>query len=266
MPSKDRDLLALTKMGIPKTQAKIYLTIARLGQAKANEIAKKSQIDRAATYRLIARLQEKGLVQKNLTVPAEFTAIPLKNLVSHLFQRERRKFSEFQKEAEDLLCSSLRKKSEDQLTQNDYMLFSAVSETIIYRAKTFIDSCEKSVKMLTTLSRCRQSAEILKTHFEKAMERGVTIQYLVEKPSRRSLLPKALESLSQHPKFDLRYVPTSDIVQIAILDAKRVSIVISVGTDYFKSSILVTDNSKLLVLANNYFEFVWHTALPVGKD
>jgi len=52
----------LQKIGLNPNEVKIYLTLLKLGEAKAGKISKESQINRTTTYDSIERLIEKGLV------------------------------------------------------------------------------------------------------------------------------------------------------------------------------------------------------------
>ena len=52
----------LQKIGLNLNEAKIYLTLLRLGSAQAGKISKESQINRTTTYDSLERLIEKGLV------------------------------------------------------------------------------------------------------------------------------------------------------------------------------------------------------------
>ena len=56
----------LQKIGLNPNEIKIYLTLLRLGEAKAGEISKESQINRTTTYDSIERLIEKGLVSYSI--------------------------------------------------------------------------------------------------------------------------------------------------------------------------------------------------------
>jgi sugar-specific transcriptional regulator TrmB len=256
MSFDEQSLITLAKMGICNSEAKIYLTIIRLGRAKAIDIAKKSQSDRASTYRLITKLQEGGLVQKWPGMPAEFTAIPLENLISLLLQRRMKEFSDLREEAKEILKKNTKIGAE--VSHNDYLYFSTISETVVHTVIPLLDSCESSIKILTSYIRCRQSSEVMKKSLQKAMKRGVSIQYLMEKPCETRMLPKPLKSLSTNSKFEIRYLPCSyKGVQTSVLDEKQASIVLSENQDYFKSSILCTSNPQLVKLANYYFESLW---------
>jgi len=65
----------LTEFGLTKTQAKIYITLTALGVASASEIAALSKIRREEIYRIIPKLEKRGLVIRKLKTPRKFSAI-----------------------------------------------------------------------------------------------------------------------------------------------------------------------------------------------
>lgn len=52
----------LRRIGFSEAEAKVYLALLQLGQARAGEISKKSQINRTTTYDALERLLDKGLI------------------------------------------------------------------------------------------------------------------------------------------------------------------------------------------------------------
>ncbi len=52
----------LEKIGLSESEARVYLTVLELGEAKTKDISTKSKINRPATYLILESLQKKGLV------------------------------------------------------------------------------------------------------------------------------------------------------------------------------------------------------------
>lgn len=53
----------LENIGLSSNESKIYITLLRLGEAKAGQISKKSHINRTTTYDLLDNLLKKGLIK-----------------------------------------------------------------------------------------------------------------------------------------------------------------------------------------------------------
>ncbi len=67
----------LTSLGLTKNQAAVYITLVKLGKAKAVEIASTIEMDRGNLYRIIERLKDLRLVEKIIGNPSLFRALPL---------------------------------------------------------------------------------------------------------------------------------------------------------------------------------------------
>lgn len=99
----------LEKLGLTKTEAKIYLLLLRLGQVPATPIIKKAELHRATVYDVLERLMEKGLVSyiiKNsiryysTTEPERFEVI-LEDKEKEI-QEQQKSFQEIKKELNTL--------------------------------------------------------------------------------------------------------------------------------------------------------------------
>ncbi len=85
--SKNEALQYLIQLGLTRIQAKIYLTLLLYGKAEARIIAHWSKSPRTEVYRALNELQENGLVDRELSCPLKFIAVPpslgLKAFIDH---------------------------------------------------------------------------------------------------------------------------------------------------------------------------------------
>jgi sugar-specific transcriptional regulator TrmB len=72
-------ILLLTKMGLTKLQAELFLTMITTGDFEARTIAKKANCPRQEVYRVLNELQEKGLIEKLISTPHAYRPIPLQD-------------------------------------------------------------------------------------------------------------------------------------------------------------------------------------------
>ena len=79
--SKEQLLKTLTDIGLKKTEAKIYLYLAKKGPKKANQITKAIGITKQRFYPIIKDLQNKAIINCSLDRPAKFTAIPFEKIL-----------------------------------------------------------------------------------------------------------------------------------------------------------------------------------------
>jgi len=78
----------LVELGLTGRQARVYLALLKVGEAKAKAIADLSLVNRQEIYRIIDDLQQLGLVQRKVTTPTTFTATPLADVVKGLLAQK----------------------------------------------------------------------------------------------------------------------------------------------------------------------------------
>jgi sugar-specific transcriptional regulator TrmB len=87
----DMDLV-FQKIGLTKTEARVYLSNLRLGTSKASEIAQKSGIKREASYYILKLLQEKGFISEVIKSGVKYyTTIDPKRLIGMIEEEKQRK-------------------------------------------------------------------------------------------------------------------------------------------------------------------------------
>ncbi|MDQ5952548.1 MAG: HTH-type transcriptional regulator, sugar sensing transcriptional regulator [Patescibacteria group bacterium] len=62
MPTDIKQIL--TKLGLTESEAKVYLSMLKLGEHGVQQIARESKISRTAAYEIVSALQKKGLVSE----------------------------------------------------------------------------------------------------------------------------------------------------------------------------------------------------------
>jgi sugar-specific transcriptional regulator TrmB len=87
----DRDYIALADLGLTLSQSRVYITLLRLGTARAGSLSYVMGVARPEAYRILGELSTKGLVQRNLGSPTTYTATPPDRAVSILVQAVREK-------------------------------------------------------------------------------------------------------------------------------------------------------------------------------
>ncbi len=79
----------LSKIGLPRNEAKAYLELLKRGSISANELAKKLGFDRTLTYQILNNLVEKGLVNYIIKENKKFfEAADPENLLTPIQEKE----------------------------------------------------------------------------------------------------------------------------------------------------------------------------------
>jgi hypothetical protein len=95
--------------------------------------------------------------------------------------------------------------------------------------------------------------------FKKALQRGVRIRSITEKPFREKLVPGCVKTLQKHPIYEVRFISPPAPVTMALLDKRELCICIGIPESKAVSS-LWSNNPVIVGLAVNYFEEIWRKA------
>src|SRR3989344_4883068 len=80
---------SLSKAGLTGNESRVYLQLLKLGEQKANNVAKKISMDRTLTYTVLNHLIEKGLVNYVIKEKKKyFGAADPSNLLNPLREKE----------------------------------------------------------------------------------------------------------------------------------------------------------------------------------
>jgi sugar-specific transcriptional regulator TrmB len=103
--------MELTRFGLTKLQAEVYVTLLRLDRSAAKDIARVCSIHRVEGYRILGELRRVGLIEQAFGSPAVFSAMPPEEALAVLFNRLRDRVNALDASRDGLVdwLSSLRK-------------------------------------------------------------------------------------------------------------------------------------------------------------
>jgi sugar-specific transcriptional regulator TrmB len=257
---REEDIQALNDMGLSILQAKIFLSLVKLGEVNVGTISKSSNIVRQDIYRIMPTLEKLGLAERILSKPTTYKATPLKEAISILLLKRKKKDEEVIKKAHSLISNFNSysnnlsdNESEFRITSERSLLFKTHTQ-LIEKAKTTIDIVIPF--------------EVLEEHtlhnlsfLKRAWGRGVKIRLISQKTQDGSVLRKS-QGLTGLSFLELRYAfcPTSvggNWFGMHIFDKKEMTICIS-SNDRVPS--LWSNSPSILRMATNYFEDLWDDA------
>jgi len=248
----------LSEFGLTPYEAKVYLSVYKLGLTTASNIAKVSGIRREEVYRTIPKLEKAGFLEKVLGRPVTVRALPIDDVLSILINR-------VEEEASREIRRLVAKKSELlELFQEDYLEthlpedgthFTLISEKdaaekrisfLIKQAKTtidFADTFENAFRFVLTFAEDLISAN----------KRHVDIRIVTEYPDNTNLIPESLRKHLPEESFDIRYNDTISGHYI-IIDQYQALITTSIGGTAPHGGSLWTDNPSLVGIVQKDFE------------
>ncbi len=143
MLQSDEATGTLMDLGLTYLQAKTYLSLTKFEKAEANKIAKISDIARQDSYRIMATLENLGLVEKIIAKPISYKATPLKEGSLMLLQKKTKEHRILQKKTKSLLDGD--QKRNLLIAHEENTQFTITSER-----KLFVKRLEKSFEEAKT--------------------------------------------------------------------------------------------------------------------
>ena len=98
---QEEDVEALVALGLTTLQAKVYLTLNKLEEAKTK--SETAKVARQEIYRVMNKLQNLCLVEKVIAKPVRYKAVPMQEAVPHLLKRIHEKRLESHNKAMQLI-------------------------------------------------------------------------------------------------------------------------------------------------------------------
>jgi sugar-specific transcriptional regulator TrmB len=100
--SLERIIEALVHLGLPRLDAKVYVTIAKNGPQKAMDLTEILNINKKKTYICLKNLKSKGLVIKFRPM---FSAISFEDVLDLLIRKEKELADSLQESEKELLAT-----------------------------------------------------------------------------------------------------------------------------------------------------------------
>jgi sugar-specific transcriptional regulator TrmB len=263
---QDEDVEALASLGLTVLQAKVYLALVKSGNATIRIISKTSKVARQDLYRITSELQKLGLVERVIATPTTFKATELTEGVSILLQRMHKKENAARKKIRKLVQRYRDKsaKTQPQIEEPQFIL--VPEKEVIRRTRRNIENTQKSLDVITTFNRLKPGIFNFDEVDKKALERGVKLRFITDKPEDENSLTEILKAVTKNPLFEIRYIHNPPLAAIAIYDKKTAVIAISASAAINEVPILMSNNPSLLAVVRSYFETMWSTALKFKPE
>jgi sugar-specific transcriptional regulator TrmB len=252
----DEPIQTFMSVGLTLLQAKLYLALAKFGNSGGGvrKISHESNIARQDIYRILPELEKRGLTVKIISSPATYRATPLENGFSILLNRKNEEYIQLQKRAKILFDNFTLDSVVE--PQNKPIQFEITSEKNLYftRVGKELKQAEKSMCIICSKEGFRIIAYQAFEEFERAMEKGIKIRVLTNYLE-TGAESKSIFRLKSNPNFELRILPGSFPVGLAMFDSKEVNI----GITATIVPALWTNNDNVVKLSAVYFESMWNS-------
>ena len=250
-----KNIHILVDLGLTIVQAKVYCTLIERGTSKVKTISQVSKVSRPDVYRTLAKLQELGLIEKEITHPIMLRAIPIENVIEILLKRKKKNYDKL-KSRTNFLLNNLKNKHVTNSSQEESQFVLVPSkEALIKRLKKAIDNAQKSIDVATSSRRFMYACYCFSEQLENAWKRNVSGRLIIEEPEKYE--KEIFEKVWRKPLAHIRIGSTISPTIMAMYDNREVFIFIDPTAALKESPALWSNDSSVIVLAEHYFELSW---------
>jgi len=263
MQTQQEQIQVLTELGLTSCEARVYLAIASMGTCTAKSISKFTKVTKPDVYRSIKTLQERALIEKIISAPTLFKALPVSEAVSLLLERKSKEHKLLQEKSKQLKRSFKISIVQPELQESEqqFILISG-KEAELDRRRKETRNVKKSIDMINSWKRFPQTAFFYAEDNKEALQRGVKIRVVTEEAENNANVSRVYEDAQKVGFYKLRYLNYPLPAVISIYDGKDVIITTSPAASFGQASILWSNNESVVRVMQEYFEMLWAKARP----
>lgn len=253
LPQEEQPIKILTNLGLTYREAKIYLTLNRIGKATVKELSAAAHMDRPNVYGVIAKLQKLNLIEQMLTTPIVYKSVPMDQGVGMMLDHKKHELTELSIETKKLLKTY--KNIRMYQLQEGCKLKIIPKETPTQ--KKFDELFSGTEKLNEAVCYWPDPSSILSWDYpiwKKLLKKNVEVHLIVYIPANKKLPEKAQE-LTKNPLFKIRYIESPPKISLSIYDQKKAFLSTSLSPS--ESSFLLVDNIDFVAFFQDYFEMLW---------
>lgn len=249
---------ALIEIGLTKNQATVYSYLSMYPKEKISRLSKLINLDRSNTYKTITQLQQKGLVNKIISRPSYYEAIPLKEGIQMLLNDKENAYKKAYKKAQ-ILLKSVKLEKISAITPLEVKLEASNEQKAIALMKHIYPTVKESIDLIYNKKRFYQTYSENIRIAMKIIRRGVKIRMIIEKTDIMTL-QKHLWILKNEPNIQIRLIDFTPKTDLIIFDRKyaRMSLISGAGID--QNNDLCSNYEGFVEMAQDYFDKTWNKA------
>ena len=199
----------LVEMGLTSLQVNVYLALNKLNQASVKDISNVLKVARQEIYRALAELLRLGLIEKRITTPNQFRAIPLEQVLGFLLERKRNQMSKLEEKTARIVKSVSIVKTAGVLGKPneldyDFLLFEG--KEILLRSAVDLFASSQTIRIINESNLSAYWWVNQFQMFANALKRGAKIQALIDKPQENNPAKEVIQKLKKSPFFEIRYL------------------------------------------------------------
>lgn len=249
----EKKLGALTELGLKSNQAKIFLSLVNNSPLTVHQISKSANVPAELIYRIMPTLEKIGLVERMVTAPVRFKAIPARTAVGILLKQRKKEYAEAQKMAK-LLIADCANTGKIHISAEPTLVLLPLGARLENARIQFANRTKERFCVVTHAARVHPKMCELIT---KMLVRKVKVQVVVEEPKSRDFIPESFKMLLKNSNFECRFYPSQIPAIIALSDNNEAHIGERTRCGYSDSRLYWSDNYAITGIVKAYFEKLW---------
>jgi sugar-specific transcriptional regulator TrmB len=259
------EVRALTHLGLTSSQAIVYLALVSLGISNAQTISNYSHVARSDVYRIIAALEKLALVERIISTPCKFRAIPIQDSLSILMKRRMNETFELQTLTKKILKHFENNNIITVLGENEHQFILMSEQAGMQKRIKALETVQRNYDLLTTWKSILHHIPSLPIEkFHRTLQRGVEIRFIIDTPPGRKnekLVADTIKYLKKYSNFKIRHLPSPAKATMLVIDQKDAWIFCGTLACRKEGRDLYTNNPCLLSILQDYFENLWMTTI-----
>jgi sugar-specific transcriptional regulator TrmB len=261
LPISEEETQLLTKMGLTRSQAYLYLALLKIGKANAATLSRQTKTPRTEIYRILNELQEIGLVEKQLLVPYVYHAIPLKFGAHALMTKKIREYEETQKKIKELLLKIEENKEPSDETEPQ-IIINKGKQRLLQILKKEQNEAKISVDFISTKRRFAQLVGHGYNGWVECLNRGVNHRGILDAGFETGV-PHNVRALLKNPNIEMRALEKASKTNYAIYDNKEVVFNYTPLKPLKEAMTIWTNHPSLITIFKEHFETLWEAAVKI---
>lgn len=252
MEFKEESLQLMSSLGLTVLEAKVYLALAKIGKASAKTISKASRISQPDVYRVLSKLENHGLIEREVAIPNQFKATTLDEGLALLLQRRDNQSAILHKKATELL-EDFKEKNEKAALQEEAPKFVLVPAAHVNKIRNAVDNAQMGVLCLTSLEMFRKVRFMTEDVWKRCVKRSIKLQFIIGNPHGEKAILKLDPVLRNNDCFEIKWTSTS-MPCVILIDGKEVFLRTEMNLE---APVLWSNNPVIVAMMQEHFETKW---------
>lgn len=253
----NQEIKVLMGLGLTSCQARVYLALCHFGGLEAKKISNYASIARQDVYRITADLESLGLIEKCISRPTIFCALPIEKGVSFLLKQRRKELGTMELKTKSLL-KKFEPSNTELVTEKAEFVLVPGKETLSEKNRNSLENCQQTMCSVSSYKRFSKIF-LFSEAIEGAWSRDVKCRFIMDKPEESIATKKVLKFLTKSPCCEVRFISSIPKTMMTIYDQREIFIISNPNAPISESPALWSNNSSLISGMQDYFTILWVT-------